>query len=115
MSSKTDNSELDILECGNSEFRFELSLVNPRSGTGPGLYLDPCLPDICLDFISSFFCVDDSCWSMGVSRLDVFYRRLLLTKLFIGGWGKPDDLKRYREMKCQNHTIIKSRLHAWTK
>ncbi|XP_070818830.1 protein ABHD18 isoform X2 [Chaetodon trifascialis] len=31
---------------------------------------------------------------MGVSRLDVFYRRLLLTKLFIGGWGKPEDLKR---------------------
>ncbi len=32
---------------------------------------------------------------MGVSRLDVFYRRLLLSKLFIGGWGKPEDLKRY--------------------
>ncbi|KAK2849546.1 hypothetical protein Q5P01_009380 [Channa striata] len=31
---------------------------------------------------------------MGVSRLDKFYRRLLLTKLFIGGWGKPEDLKR---------------------
>lgn len=36
---------------------------------------------------------------MGVSRLDVFYRRLLLTKLFIGGWGKPEDLKRCRKMK----------------
>ncbi|GLD73278.1 protein ABHD18 isoform X1, partial [Lates japonicus] len=36
---------------------------------------------------------DARCWSMGVSRLDVFYRRLLLTKLFIGGWGKPEDLK----------------------
>ncbi|CAG5993378.1 unnamed protein product [Menidia menidia] len=33
---------------------------------------------------------------MGVSRLDVVYRRLLLTKLFIGGWGKPEDLKRER-------------------
>ncbi|XP_034738959.1 protein ABHD18 isoform X5 [Etheostoma cragini] len=33
---------------------------------------------------------------MGVSRLDVFYRRLLLTKLFIGGWGKPEDLKRFQ-------------------
>lgn len=32
---------------------------------------------------------------MGVSRLDVLYRRLLLTKLFIQGWGKPEDLKRY--------------------
>ncbi|XP_051506524.1 protein ABHD18-like [Myxocyprinus asiaticus] len=31
---------------------------------------------------------------MGVSRLDVLYRRLLLTKLFIQGWGKPEDLKR---------------------
>ncbi|XP_039607642.1 protein ABHD18 isoform X2 [Polypterus senegalus] len=31
---------------------------------------------------------------MGISRLDVLYRRLLLTKLFIQGWGKPDDLKR---------------------
>lgn len=39
--------------------------------------------------------VDARGWSMGVSRLDVFYRRLLLTKLFIGGWGKPEDLKRY--------------------
>ncbi|CAL9706486.1 unnamed protein product [Knipowitschia caucasica] len=36
---------------------------------------------------------------MGVSRLDVFYRRLLLTKLFIGGWGKPDDLKRLFEFR----------------
>ncbi|XP_026185709.1 protein ABHD18 isoform X3 [Mastacembelus armatus] len=39
------------------------------------------------------------CWSMGVSRLDVFYRRLLLTKLFIGGWGKPEDLKRIFEFR----------------
>ncbi|XP_038132105.1 protein ABHD18 [Cyprinodon tularosa] len=37
--------------------------------------------------------------SMGVSRLDVFYRRLLLTKLFIGGWGKPEDLKRIFEFR----------------
>ncbi|XP_078532920.1 protein ABHD18 [Lissotriton helveticus] len=31
---------------------------------------------------------------MGVSKLDLLYRKLLLTKLFIRGWGKPDDLKR---------------------
>uniref|UniRef100_A0A803YQC1 Abhydrolase domain containing 18 n=1 Tax=Meleagris gallopavo TaxID=9103 RepID=A0A803YQC1_MELGA len=31
---------------------------------------------------------------MGVSKLDVLYRKLLLTKLFIRGWGKPEDLKR---------------------
>ncbi|PWA32462.1 hypothetical protein CCH79_00016644, partial [Gambusia affinis] len=37
--------------------------------------------------------------SMGISRLDVFYRRLLLTKLFIGGWGKPEDLKRIFEFR----------------
>jgi len=36
---------------------------------------------------------------MGVSRLDVLYRRLLLTKLFIKGWGKPDDLKRLFEFQ----------------
>ncbi|XP_062249400.1 protein ABHD18 [Platichthys flesus] len=36
---------------------------------------------------------------MGVSRLDVIYRRLLLTKLFIGGWGKPEDLKRIFEFR----------------
>lgn len=36
---------------------------------------------------------------MGVSRLDIFYRRLLLTKLFIGGWGKPEDLKRIFEFR----------------
>lgn len=36
---------------------------------------------------------------MGVSRLDVLYRRLLLTKLFIQGWGKPDDLKRIVEFR----------------
>ncbi|KAK2903779.1 hypothetical protein Q8A73_010436 [Channa argus] len=36
---------------------------------------------------------------MGVSRLDKFYRRLLLTKLFIGGWGKPEDLKRIFEFR----------------
>ncbi|XP_029964545.1 protein ABHD18 [Salarias fasciatus] len=36
---------------------------------------------------------------MGVSRLDVFYRRLLLTRLFIGGWGKPEDLKRIFEFR----------------
>uniref|UniRef100_A0A3Q3AHN6 Abhydrolase domain containing 18 n=1 Tax=Kryptolebias marmoratus TaxID=37003 RepID=A0A3Q3AHN6_KRYMA len=36
---------------------------------------------------------------MGVSRLDVFYRRLLLTKLFIGGWGRPEDLRRIFEFR----------------
>ncbi|CAB1325130.1 unnamed protein product [Coregonus sp. 'balchen'] len=36
---------------------------------------------------------------MGVSRLDVLYRKLLLTKLFIQGWGKPDDLKRIFELR----------------
>ncbi|XP_056328511.1 protein ABHD18 [Danio aesculapii] len=36
---------------------------------------------------------------MGVSRLDVLYRRLLLTKLFIRGWGKPEDLKRIFEFR----------------
>ncbi|XP_077876837.1 protein ABHD18 isoform X3 [Ictidomys tridecemlineatus] len=47
---------------------------------------------------------------MGVSKLDVLYRRLLLTKLFIRGWGRPEDLKRlfeFRKMignreRCQN-------------
>nr|KAF6346100.1 abhydrolase domain containing 18 [Pipistrellus kuhlii]KAF6346101.1 abhydrolase domain containing 18 [Pipistrellus kuhlii] len=47
---------------------------------------------------------------MGVSKLDVLYRRLLLTKLFIRGWGKPEDLKRLFEFRkiignrerCQN-------------
>lgn len=43
--------------------------------------------------------VDAGCWSMGLSRLDVFYRRLLLSKLFIGGWGKPEDLKRIFEFR----------------
>lgn len=36
---------------------------------------------------------------MGVSRLDVIYRKCLLTKLFIQGWGKPDDLKRIFEFR----------------
>ncbi|BFZ24514.1 hypothetical protein BsWGS_27553 [Bradybaena similaris] len=31
---------------------------------------------------------------MTVSRLDQLYRRLLLTKFFTKGWGKPDNLKR---------------------
>ncbi|KAI5623112.1 protein ABHD18 [Silurus asotus] len=47
---------------------------------------------------------------MGVSRFDLLYRRLLLTKLFIRGWGKPEDLKRIFEFrkiigdreKCKN-------------
>uniref|UniRef100_A0A8D0CBA6 Abhydrolase domain containing 18 n=1 Tax=Salvator merianae TaxID=96440 RepID=A0A8D0CBA6_SALMN len=47
---------------------------------------------------------------MGVSKLDVLYRRLLLTKLFIQGWGRPEDLKRifaFRKIignreKCQH-------------
>ncbi|XP_059578056.1 protein ABHD18 isoform X1 [Alligator mississippiensis] len=36
---------------------------------------------------------------MGLSKLDVLYRRLLLTKLFIQGWGKPEDLKRIFEFR----------------
>uniref|UniRef100_A0A8C5FJV7 Abhydrolase domain containing 18 n=1 Tax=Gadus morhua TaxID=8049 RepID=A0A8C5FJV7_GADMO len=36
---------------------------------------------------------------MAVSRLDVLYRRLLLTKLFIQGWGKPEDFKRIFEFR----------------
>uniref|UniRef100_A0A8C5ZKS9 Protein ABHD18 n=1 Tax=Marmota marmota marmota TaxID=9994 RepID=A0A8C5ZKS9_MARMA len=36
---------------------------------------------------------------MGVSKLDVLYRRLLLTKLFIRGWGRPEDLKRLFEFR----------------
>ncbi|CAL1537894.1 unnamed protein product [Lymnaea stagnalis] len=31
---------------------------------------------------------------MSMSRLDQLYRRLLLTKFFTHGWGKPEDLKR---------------------
>ncbi|KAK1799060.1 hypothetical protein P4O66_007327, partial [Electrophorus voltai] len=37
----------------------------------------------------------DGSLPMGVSRLDVLYRKLLLTKLFMQGWGKPEDLKRH--------------------
>ncbi|XP_071609924.1 protein ABHD18 isoform X1 [Heliangelus exortis] len=36
---------------------------------------------------------------MGVSKLDILYRKLLLTKLFIRGWGKPEDLKRIFEFR----------------
>ncbi|KAG8505393.1 Protein ABHD18, partial [Galemys pyrenaicus] len=36
---------------------------------------------------------------MGVSKLDVLYRRLLLTKLFIRGWGRPEDLRRLFEFR----------------
>lgn len=36
---------------------------------------------------------------MGLSKLDVLYRRLLLTKFFIRGWGKPEDLKRLFEFR----------------
>ncbi|KAK2519255.1 hypothetical protein Q9233_012069 [Columba guinea] len=42
---------------------------------------------------------DVSLLLMGVSKLDVLYRRLLLTKLFIRGWGKPEDLKRIFEFR----------------
>ncbi|RMB99545.1 hypothetical protein DUI87_23798 [Hirundo rustica rustica] len=42
---------------------------------------------------------DDSVLLMGVSKLDVLYRKLLLTKLFIRGWGKPEDLKRIFEFR----------------
>ncbi|XP_074849420.1 protein ABHD18 isoform X1 [Carettochelys insculpta] len=36
---------------------------------------------------------------MGLSKLDILYRRLLLTKLFIRGWGRPEDLKRIFEFR----------------
>ncbi|KAM5191703.1 protein ABHD18 [Mantella aurantiaca] len=36
---------------------------------------------------------------MGLSKLDVLYRRVLLTKFFIRGWGKPEDLKRIFEFR----------------
>ncbi|XP_075716578.1 protein ABHD18 isoform X1 [Rhinoderma darwinii] len=36
---------------------------------------------------------------MGLSKLDVLYRRLLITKFFIRGWGKPEDLKRIFEFR----------------
>uniref|UniRef100_A0A2K6FM11 Abhydrolase domain containing 18 n=1 Tax=Propithecus coquereli TaxID=379532 RepID=A0A2K6FM11_PROCO len=47
---------------------------------------------------------------MGISKLDIIYRRLLFTKLFIRGWGRPEDLKRLFEFRkvignrerCQN-------------
>uniref|UniRef100_S4RCR1 Abhydrolase domain containing 18 n=1 Tax=Petromyzon marinus TaxID=7757 RepID=S4RCR1_PETMA len=34
-----------------------------------------------------------------MSRLDMLYRRLLLTKLFTHGWGRPEDLKRIFEFR----------------
>ncbi|XP_076446925.1 protein ABHD18-like [Babylonia areolata] len=34
-----------------------------------------------------------------MSRLDQLYRRLLLTKFFTKGWGKPDNLKRIFEFR----------------
>uniref|UniRef100_A0A8C3PSV0 Abhydrolase domain containing 18 n=5 Tax=Neoaves TaxID=3078114 RepID=A0A8C3PSV0_9CHAR len=46
-----------------------------------------------------FFFLDVSLLLMGVSKLDVLYRKLLLTKLFIRGWGKPEDLKRIFEFR----------------
>uniref|UniRef100_A0A8C5MB39 Abhydrolase domain containing 18 n=1 Tax=Leptobrachium leishanense TaxID=445787 RepID=A0A8C5MB39_9ANUR len=36
---------------------------------------------------------------MGVSKLDLLYRRLLLTKFFIRGWGKPEHLKTIFEFR----------------
>ncbi|GFN94229.1 protein abhd18 [Plakobranchus ocellatus] len=47
---------------------------------------------------------------MSVSRVDQLYRKLLLTKFFTKGWGKPDNLKRlfaFRKIlsnreKCQH-------------
>nr|XP_048703269.1 protein ABHD18 isoform X1 [Caretta caretta] len=42
---------------------------------------------------------DVSLLLMGVSKLDILYRRLLLTKLFIQGWGRPEDLKRIFEFR----------------
>ncbi|KAF4092508.1 hypothetical protein AMELA_G00021770 [Ameiurus melas] len=65
-----------------------------------------------VDVTSKFSTFVRDAWSllMGMSRLDVLYRRLLLTKLFIRGWGKPEDLKRIFEFrkiigdreKCKN-------------
>ncbi|KAF2977633.1 hypothetical protein EK904_010738, partial [Melospiza melodia maxima] len=49
--------------------------------------------------LSSGSASDDSVLLMGVSKLDVLYRKLLLTKLFIRGWGKPEDLKRIFEFR----------------
>ncbi|ESN99146.1 hypothetical protein HELRODRAFT_67498 [Helobdella robusta] len=34
-----------------------------------------------------------------MSRLDQFYRRLLLTKFFVKGWGNPENLKRIFEFR----------------
>lgn len=31
---------------------------------------------------------------MPVSKLDIFYRKILLTKFFSKGWGHPDNIKR---------------------
>ncbi|KAJ8950343.1 hypothetical protein NQ318_021203 [Aromia moschata] len=31
---------------------------------------------------------------MPVSRLDVYYRKFLLTKYFVKGWGSPENLQR---------------------
>ncbi|XP_074649634.1 protein ABHD18-like isoform X2 [Tubulanus polymorphus] len=36
---------------------------------------------------------------MSRSRLDQIYRRLLLTKFFTKGWGKPENIKRIVELK----------------
>ncbi|XP_073497655.1 protein ABHD18 [Phyllobates terribilis] len=59
---------------------------------------------------------------MGLSKLDVLYRRLLLTKFFIRGWGKPEDLKQLFEFrkiignreKCQNLVLKDYPVHIDT-
>ena len=38
---------------------------------------------------------------MPVSRLDTFYRRLILNSFFSKGWGKPDNLKRLLQWRKQ--------------
>lgn len=42
---------------------------------------------------------------MPVSRLDVVYRKFLLTKFFTKGWGSPEKLIRY--LLCNLHVLSK--------
>ncbi|KAK7864003.1 hypothetical protein R5R35_000109 [Gryllus longicercus] len=44
------------------------------------------------------------------SKLDHVYRRILMTKFFTKGWGKPDNLKRlfaFRRIVCKRETCYK--------
>ena len=36
---------------------------------------------------------------MGLSRLDLWYRKLILTKFYTKGWGKPEELKEILKMQ----------------